>query len=762
MGRFTKKRIKGGESSKLKAVVDRIRRAMLAPDYNNHEANLALLKQSLTGSRRHTKDKPSTPHQTAANTLVTDLETLIKTKTSRATSNDAFVASFSQLGLSDDHNCDDFTQFFENRADGNCLFDAVAQIYEPIHIDDNRETFQQRVVPIATQLRGFISYYYKYYNRLKSQPFKLPDLITGLGTGPMTHSDYADYIGRDAIFGSDADLAIMAKLLGFSVKAIVNNDPSQNREIDLESSVSTAVDDYYTFCNNRSGTHWVLKRGGKPRDFNVDIGRARRLTHPLKPETAVVAAEATTAAHPVKDAVGITGPNNNFENIRNRITKKLYRNVKHHNQYIQNRRRTVTTKNNIHKNNKIRLAKDMNYERFYMDPNVAWNHQQKDDRAKQAKLKSNIIARWSKKSEANKHTTFRALKSPNIPKDNHVNIGQSTQQMLEGISLWNTMKIKERSQSEAQYTKQINEGLMRPEGWGPDLFDPKDGSEIIQGSYIKNKEHLERQCILFEKSQKKVPDYKLGHEYGIVNKTTMYGVMVKLFLNPLITLDEMVSFKLIKSSFVGNDMYEVLCSLFVFFGGIPGIQAQEGQTYKFIDKIEKYNNDTHTVYTTNLELFEALEFKATKKNGMADVALVHNTLLTREQREKQKNPLKEKMKKIYLMSVKYFEAGEKSQKKYDISDFYTHKLDFINNDIDLGIIVFVKERDEFTYKCLGADSHEQISKCQQIYGFEDVKTFLTNERYKLFKGADERRMTPVQYFNDIYNMGPSPREENLK
>ena len=43
--------------------------------------------------------------------------------------------------------------------------------------------------------------------------------------------------------------------------------------------------------------------------------------------------------------------------------------------------------------------------------------------------------------------------------------------------------------------------------------------------------------------------------------------------------------------------------------------------------------------------------------------------------------------------------------------------------------------------------------CQQIYGWiEDVRPFLTKVRNEIFKIADERKMTPLNVFDNLYNI----------
>ena len=98
-------------------------------------------------------------------------------------------------------------------------------------------------------------------------------------------------------------------------------------------------------------------------------------------------------------------PDDPYANIRTRIANKTYRKKSQRNQYIGNRRRTITIdKNTLNiKKKKLELAKAINDERFYIDPTAAWEERQEENRTKQRKTEKNLRTFWSKKSATNKN-----------------------------------------------------------------------------------------------------------------------------------------------------------------------------------------------------------------------------------------------------------------------------------------------------------------------------------------------------------------------
>ena len=178
-----------------------------------------------------------------------------------------------------------------------------------------------------------------------------------------------------------------------------------------------------------------------------------------------------------------------------------------------------------------------------------------------------------------------------------------------------------------------------------------------------------------------------------------------------------------------------------------------------MDKLENGPRYKEFIYTTNRDIFEQLEVKATSVNGKSDVTLVHNSLINGTL----DTVPPEGTKKMYTMSAKYW-AKEDSPTEYDIDKLYIQTTsrgwEGFNSQNNLGMIVFVKNRNEFTLMCIRAKTTDQIEKCQQIYGFEDVKTFLNTKRYEIFSHADERNISPIDYFDETYQMIPKPREVN--
>ena len=319
-----------------------------------------------------------------------------------------------------------------------------------------------------------------------------------------------------------------------------------------------------------------------------------------------------------------------------------------------------------------------------------------------------------------------------------------------------------RNEKFVENTQKEQEGLLRPRGWNSDLllFSPKTGDNF-KGTHKENVDSLLEECNIFSKSQQVKLEYPLGSEapYNINNDTNIYGFIVKVFLNPQIDTDEMVSFRLQLKSYVGNDAYEMLSLLFVFFGGIPGIQprySEPGFNYIFCDKFEIKDATEYNLFENATNLFIKSGCKATNENGISDVSLFHNDVRTRAQRQNLENVrLPSNNKKVFKMSVKFFENETSPEKDYDISDLYTHKIPFIDPEKDVGIVVFVKSRSEFTEKCKDAIAgrYEPIKLCQQIYGWEqDVGPFLDTIRKRIFQIAERYEITPIEVFNGIFNI----------
>ena len=296
----------------------------------------------------------------------------------------------------------------------------------------------------------------------------------------------------------------------------------------------------------------------------------------------------------------------------------------------------------------------------------------------------------------------------------------------------------------------IADGTKRPDGWGDTLYSPVTGDPIDKGTPRDNVDQLQAYISQFQTSQSPIdmaPKYRI---YNIDIKINMYGLIEHFLLNPVITMDEILSFYLGPTT-PGYDMYESLSRLFVFFGGIPEVNPTEIGDYRFLDKIELKREQRYVdkIYPTNKVMLNSIPCRATCGGGVSDITIIHRSSLTPG------IPAPRHGKKVYLMSVKWLKEESTPQDSYDIEKLhsYTQEIRGIRPQ-DVSILVFLKTRGQFIERCAGegAARHPEVH-CEQIYGWvEDVRPFLTNVRNKIFKLADERKMTPLQVFDELYNI----------
>ena len=315
----------------------------------------------------------------------------------------------------------------------------------------------------------------------------------------------------------------------------------------------------------------------------------------------------------------------------------------------------------------------------------------------------------------------------------------------------------------------IDEGRKRPDGpegeWKGqlELYYPWK-PEAIKGNLTAKVLEFKQYAKEFIESQKPIDLALTGKVYNVDRDTTMYEFIRKLFLNPKITIDEIVSFYFVENRPVtGCDSYEVLCRLFLFLGGMNGVDPKEDGDYRFVDRIDirREKNQNYLIYKTNTEALKETTCVATSKSGVSDITLIHKDAFS-------KTILINKPK-VYLMSVKWFGEEQSADKKYDIEALLTQRdrtitiesrknLDvntiqhLTNNDID--IIVFLKNRGAFAKKCGNAVSTRNTQNvCEQIFGWvEDVQPFLDYARNEIFVLADSKNKLPMTIFNELYNI----------
>jgi superfamily II DNA or RNA helicase len=253
--------------------------------------------------------------------------------------------------------------------------------------------------------------------------------------------------------------------------------------------------------------------------------------------------------------------------------------------------------------------------------------------------------------------------------------------------------------------------------------------------------------------------------YGIQNNTSNYEFLRTVFCNKDISLDDMVSFKLEKSSQVGSDIFEVLCRFYVLFGGLQGVNPVLGGSHMFLQNIE-----TGKEFSSVKEAFEQIKCKATSESGISDITL---------KRMKEGAPVSScgaispycetpcdtdisEEEKTILISVKWYK-DEKSPAKYDIEKL-TLAVDKVLSveQKPHKICVFLKSRTSFEKTQPRLFNKMVKAIPNQIKGWdEDIKPFLNEKRAEFFAAADRLQISPEDYVEEIYLVQPVKPSLNL-
>ena len=314
---------------------------------------------------------------------------------------------------------------------------------------------------------------------------------------------------------------------------------------------------------------------------------------------------------------------------------------------------------------------------------------------------------------------------------------------------------KQRLQQQyTDYEANKQDGILRPDRWQRELWNPQDGTPI-PGGYPEKVDILTEKCKEFMKSQEPPINTLLGIDYGLNDDSNVYDFIQNVFLNPLVATDDMVSYCLTGDRTPGCDAYEILAMLFVLFGGMPHINPRDGGNYTFCDKIEGASTINAVKFLPkygNLHLLLNGGVRATSQNGKSDVTLFLNEIIDPKRREElETTDLPNK--KVYKMSVKFFDK-EISQEKYDIEGLSVQKINHIPPE-HMGIIAFVKDRGAFIQKCRDVKSgrYGTIEVCEKIYGWEqNVKPLIHDVRNAFFATATKLSITPIELFKDIFDI----------
>jgi hypothetical protein len=271
-----------------------------------------------------------------------------------------------------------------------------------------------------------------------------------------------------------------------------------------------------------------------------------------------------------------------------------------------------------------------------------------------------------------------------------------------------------------------------------DLFDPCTKEPIA------TLEALEKRIRDIKKQRDIIP---VGL-YGLTNDTSNFDFLTKVFIDPKVSLDDMVSFRLSAGGQVGSDIYEVLSRLFVFFGGIENVNPRQNGNYKFMKKIE---GDAPEVYDDSVDALKRMKCKATRAMGISDITLMN----VRNDKKviKPDDPYcevdcdtKESDNiKTYLISVKWYK-DEKNAEHYDLEKLFTAAQKITTAEQKpLDIIVFLKSKKDF--EIAHNRSYRQYTRdiAKTFFGWnEDVKPFLEEKRRNIFELANLSDISPLQ------------------
>ena len=146
------------------------------------------------------------------------------------------------------------TLYFENRGDGNSLFESIAQIYYPYDISD--KDFK-KVPRVSSLLRRLVFRAYRKASKDEKfkQQLKLGNIIT-VGDKVYNLEEYSIRISKDASLGSENDLRILSTLLGFSYSKVTD---CREKEVFRYFPKGKSSENYFTFCHLDSN-HWKLKK----------------------------------------------------------------------------------------------------------------------------------------------------------------------------------------------------------------------------------------------------------------------------------------------------------------------------------------------------------------------------------------------------------------------------------------------------------------------------------------------------------------------
>jgi hypothetical protein len=176
--------------------------------------------------------------------------------------------------------------YYDNVGDGNCLFNAFAQIFIPK--DLGTDEYNKKIPEKAAYLRNIVATVYEksMENENVRKKYKINDLIT-VTNDNKTYSieQYKDYIKTPGSWASDDDLKILSIYFNLNCNIILyyNDEIFQNLQLNTELKNG----DMYPFMNipgnypfifcNIGNSHWELKKHNCTIDYSKYSDNSLRL-----------------------------------------------------------------------------------------------------------------------------------------------------------------------------------------------------------------------------------------------------------------------------------------------------------------------------------------------------------------------------------------------------------------------------------------------------------------------------------------------------
>ena len=263
-----------------------------------------------------------------------------------------------------------------------------------------------------------------------------------------------------------------------------------------------------------------------------------------------------------------------------------------------------------------------------------------------------------------------------------------------------------------------------------------------------------------EALEKRIRDIKKQRDiipvglYGLTNDTSNFDFLTKVFIDPKVSLDDMVSFRLSESRLPGTDIYEVLSRLFVFFGGIADVNPRDGGNYKFMNSAEDGK-----IYNTSEDALRSMKCIASSGSGVSDITIVYvnssqktiNTSPSYCEVDCDKPEKENIITKTYLMSVKW-RKKEKNAENVDLEKLRIAQQEKLSPEQrPADSIVFIKSKKDFQISNNRMFRQYVQYLAKTFFGWnEDVKPFLEEIRRNIFEIASLTKKTPLEVLIQQY------------